>query len=768
MAAQTPNMSIEAFLEQHLEAITDADPKTLTPYILALIHKPKKYCMEQLRDFLHEETEPFVEKLFEFLAKQSNHRKGKEERERKRDRSEKEGKRRRHTDEERESKRAKKERQGESGRHGKSSKVAKFHVESGASSRDPPPPYHISEADARQAHANQRQHGGSAERGRGAEEEDFSVPLNPLENSLNALLMSADGRAAVPNHVVVDPNQRNVQMVMPVAPRGPLNNQVLQPGPAGPQLHFPPAMMPMAPQAPHPLQFAPGFVPHGFASPGFGPGSGPHFLAGTHPAHPHLMQGPQPGMALHSLPMAIPPQHPGLIGVPLSQGMGPPMQRPFHQPPRRDDHFHPRLGGGGTGGEMVPKNTILVRSVPAEVNTIARLSAHFELFGMVLNVRVQPATRTALVTFRSSQEAYNALNCPDAVCGNRFISTELAHPSAGGGGDSGTPERMVRHRRSDSGPLRLGRGEEEEASHSGKNQRAEIERLKVLTQRRAEAVEKLRQLEQRGQPPAASTGTPTNQPPATVHPPSGPSRTVLPTEKARQLSTLLERKKATVEAALAKCKQRFAEVEKNPTACSAAEKQALLQNIKELGQALRAVVDQGRRLAPISPIRRPSLGGMDGEPRSGGGAGHLTPIPDMGAEEDDDDQATSDLFVRPFPAEWVDNEEDVKFHFATTTMTTPLSVEFHPQYVRVVFPGKRTAMRALESGGEWNDAPLGLHLAEPREAGPVHVQETVATAATDAGSTKGGDVLGDSAPGAAEPPRIEADDDDDPDRSWKR
>ena len=39
MASTSTNQGIEKFLETNLENVTDADPKTLTPYILALIHK---------------------------------------------------------------------------------------------------------------------------------------------------------------------------------------------------------------------------------------------------------------------------------------------------------------------------------------------------------------------------------------------------------------------------------------------------------------------------------------------------------------------------------------------------------------------------------------------------------------------------------------------------------------------------------------------------------------------------------------------------------
>lgn len=66
------------------------------------------------------------------------------------------------------------------------------------------------------------------------------------------------------------------------------------------------------------------------------------------------------------------------------------------------------------------------------------------------------------------------------------------------------------------------------------------------------------------------------------------------------------------------------------------------------------------------------------------------------------------------------------------------------------FPGKRTAMRALETSREWNDAPLDLHLTEPGEAGAAPAPDDAAPAA-ETGSAKGEDGAGDAAaPDAAE------------------
>jgi len=191
-----------------------------------------------------------------------------------------------------------------------------------------------------------------------------------------------------------------------------------------------------------------------------------------------------------------------------------------------------------------------------------------------------------------------------------------------------------------------------------------------------------------------------------------------------------------------------------------------MSHIRELKVALRSIAEQGSRLGPAAPQRRqslnPSLEG-DAAKAPAGGSAAAGEGEAEGESDPDDTEATSELFVKPFPGEWADNEEDVKFHFATTTMTTPLSVEFLLDAVRVVFPGRRTARRALSSSGEWGDRQLGLHLTAPRAGGLVHVGDPAA----DPAPAKDGD--GDApAPEGDGARAMEVDDDEDPDRSWKR
>eukprot|EP00897_Mesotaenium_endlicherianum_P007083 jgi/Mesen1/6402/ME000329S05563 len=62
------------FLVKELQPISEADPSLLASYVAALLknNKPRDelqlLCIEQLQDFLADETEPFVEKLFVALA----------------------------------------------------------------------------------------------------------------------------------------------------------------------------------------------------------------------------------------------------------------------------------------------------------------------------------------------------------------------------------------------------------------------------------------------------------------------------------------------------------------------------------------------------------------------------------------------------------------------------------------------------------------------------------------------------------------------------
>ena len=69
--------------------------------------------------------------------------------------------------------------------------------------------------------------------------------------------------------------------------------------------------------------------------------------------------------------------------------------------------------------------TLLLRNVPAELCTIELLHEHFKKFGTLVNVQVQPIEKQAKVQFATHEEAMAAYRTPEAVLGNRFISTHF-------------------------------------------------------------------------------------------------------------------------------------------------------------------------------------------------------------------------------------------------------------------------------------------------------------------------------------------------------
>ncbi|RUS27130.1 hypothetical protein BC938DRAFT_483672, partial [Jimgerdemannia flammicorona] len=66
--------ALKQFLSDQLEPICEADPKVLAEYVLALLKHDKpnqdlrQLCTKELEDFLKDQTEPFVRRLFETLA----------------------------------------------------------------------------------------------------------------------------------------------------------------------------------------------------------------------------------------------------------------------------------------------------------------------------------------------------------------------------------------------------------------------------------------------------------------------------------------------------------------------------------------------------------------------------------------------------------------------------------------------------------------------------------------------------------------------------
>ena len=71
------HVAARSFLAKELERISDADPEILADYILALLRHDKpanelrEVCLDNLKDFLHDKTQIFVDRLFEYLVKGS-------------------------------------------------------------------------------------------------------------------------------------------------------------------------------------------------------------------------------------------------------------------------------------------------------------------------------------------------------------------------------------------------------------------------------------------------------------------------------------------------------------------------------------------------------------------------------------------------------------------------------------------------------------------------------------------------------------------------
>jgi len=79
-------------------------------------------------------------------------------------------------------------------------------------------------------------------------------------------------------------------------------------------------------------------------------------------------------------------------------------------------------------GTRPPKPTtdsICVTRIPPELNTIDKLNEHFKKFGSIVNIQLDPANGQAFVQFTSHEGALLALRSPEAVMGNRFIHVYL-------------------------------------------------------------------------------------------------------------------------------------------------------------------------------------------------------------------------------------------------------------------------------------------------------------------------------------------------------
>ena len=104
---------------------------------------------------------------------------------------------------------------------------------------------------------------------------------------------------------------------------------------------------------------------------------------------------PPPPLLPHQLPMR-PAFSAPIPGLP---GLHPPLHAPMPNPPISSGAFAPvnnkttpmsRPGMGMAGSKIPsrPSDTIVLRKIPRDMNTITKLSGYFEKFGTIVNLQV--------------------------------------------------------------------------------------------------------------------------------------------------------------------------------------------------------------------------------------------------------------------------------------------------------------------------------------------------------------------------------------------
>jgi len=167
----------------------------------------------------------------------------------------------------------------------------------------------------------------------------------------------------------------------------------------------------------------------------------------ANPAPPPYMPGgyAEPYVPASTAP-ALPPLHLPPPGYPPASSVGSATRKRSYEessnsgaagnyPPAKRYGSVPfdcnRLGGGrgrgrgghAHGGRHGGASKVLVKNIPAGLNTIAHINNHFARFGTLVNVQIhfENDPGAALVSFAQPNEATAAMNSPDAVFGNRFI-----------------------------------------------------------------------------------------------------------------------------------------------------------------------------------------------------------------------------------------------------------------------------------------------------------------------------------------------------------
>ena len=154
----------------------------------------------------------------------------------------------------------------------------------------------------------------------------------------------------------------------------------------------------------------------------------PVYPQGIHPGQAFMQQREAAAAAMGSYN----PEESSLSGRNMNNGGGYQQGASTFQ----DDGYRGRGGRGGRGrggrggfrgrgGRVNPSeregSTLLIKSIPAPLNTCSQLTQYFEKFGSLVNVSIDLRSSSATVQFASQSEALKALRSPEAVLNNRFI-----------------------------------------------------------------------------------------------------------------------------------------------------------------------------------------------------------------------------------------------------------------------------------------------------------------------------------------------------------
>ncbi|KAH9249795.1 hypothetical protein BASA81_012473 [Batrachochytrium salamandrivorans] len=155
-------------------------------------------------------------------------------------------------------------------------------------------------------------------------------------------------------------------------------------------------------------------------------------------------------------PMLAPGLHAGVVPG-MNAGAFPPMGnrgvdpslgsnfRPSFNPAARTS-WAPRggmsNGRGGMGGYQAQKRqrrsdtTLIVENIPPESCAMDKVNEYFKAFGTLTNIQVDPETKRATIQYSKTEEAQSAYRSPDPIFGNRFVKVYWQTETTGGSSGS--------------------------------------------------------------------------------------------------------------------------------------------------------------------------------------------------------------------------------------------------------------------------------------------------------------------------------------------